>query len=111
LQATDDDAYGRDDGLLITDLYEKPGFVSVMGGSFTKPKEMSCEEAEIYKENHIRVKFGLERTDEMPRSKANLPKRVVVATAIKPSLFSCRSNYCSRHARRNIGAGTSLFAG
>lgn len=55
-----------DDGLLITDLYEKLGFVSVMGGSFTKPKGMTCEDAETYKENHIRAKFGLERTDEMP---------------------------------------------
>ncbi|KAL9632463.1 MAG: hypothetical protein Q9164_005307 [Protoblastenia rupestris] len=63
-----------DDGLLINDLYEKPGFVSVMGGSFTKPKEMSCEDAEIYKENHIRVKFGLERTDEMPPKQGKFAK-------------------------------------
>lgn len=55
-----------DDGLLITDLYEKPGFISIIEGSFTKLKKISCEEAEIYKENHIRVKFRLERIDKIP---------------------------------------------
>lgn len=90
-----------DDGLLITDLYEKPGFVSVMGGMFTKPKEMSCEEAEIYKENHIRVKFGLERTDEMPPKQGKFAK--TCRRCHRPSSLrcsSCRSNYCSRACQK-----------
>ena len=90
-----------DDGLLITDLYEKPGFVSVMGGSFTKPKEMSCEDAEIYKENHIRVKFGLERTDEMPPKQGKFAK--TCRRCHRPSSLrcsSCRSNYCSRACQK-----------
>ncbi|KAG9236236.1 hypothetical protein BJ875DRAFT_457146 [Amylocarpus encephaloides] len=90
-----------DDGLLITDLYEKPGFVSVMGGSFNKPKEMSCEEAEIYKENHIRIKFGLERTDEMPPKQGKFAKtcrRCHRPSSLRCSL--CRSNYCSRACQK-----------
>lgn len=60
--------------LLITDLYEKLGFVSVMGVSFTKPNDMSCYDAEIYKKNHIRVNFGLERTNEMPPKQGKFAK-------------------------------------
>jgi hypothetical protein len=47
-----------DDGLIVVENYEKPGFVSVYEVSLTKPKEMTYLEAEIYKENHIRGKFG-----------------------------------------------------
>ena len=86
-----------DEGLTINELYDKPGFVSVMGSAFTKPKEMSCEEAEIYKENHIRSKFGFERTDEMPPKQHNLAKTCRRCRR-SSSLFcsSCRSNYCSK---------------
>ncbi|KAG4415746.1 hypothetical protein IFR04_011110 [Cadophora malorum] len=64
------------DGLLITDLHGKPGFVSVMGGLFKEPKEMSCEDGEIFKGNHIRLKFGLEKSDEMPPKRAKRPNDV-----------------------------------
>lgn len=90
-----------DDGLLITDLYEKPGFVSVMGGSCTKPKEMSCEEAEIYKGNHNRIKFGLGGTDELPPKQDKFAK--MCRHCYRPSSLrcsSCRSNYCSRACQK-----------
>ena len=90
-----------DDGLLITHLYGKPGFVSVMGAAFTKPKEMSCEEAEIYKENHIQVKFGLERTDEMPPKQGKFTQKC--RHCYRPSSLRCslcRSNYCSRACQK-----------
>ena len=51
-----------DDGILVTES-EKPGYVSVIGGPLKKLKEMTFEQAEIFKENHIRSKFGLEKTD------------------------------------------------
>jgi hypothetical protein len=47
-----------EDGLIVMEHYEKPGFVTVCGVSLTKPKDMTYLEAEIYKENHIRGKFG-----------------------------------------------------
>ncbi|TVY35196.1 hypothetical protein LSUB1_G005388 [Lachnellula subtilissima] len=89
------------DGLLITDLYEKPGFVSVMGGSLSKPKEMSCEDAEIYKENHIRGKFELEKTDEMPPKQGKFAptcRRCHRPSSLRCS--SCRSDYCSRACQK-----------
>jgi hypothetical protein len=89
------------DGLLTVDLYEKPGFVSVIGGSLTKPKEMSYEEAEIYKENHIRVKFGLERSDEMPPKQSR--SRKSCRRCHKPSRLRCtlcRSSYCSSSCQK-----------
>lgn len=86
-----------DDRLLITDLYKKPGFVSVMGGSFTKPKEMSYKEAEIYKENHIQVKFRLERTDEMPPKQGKFTKTCRRChRPLNLHYSSYRSNYYSR---------------
>ncbi|KAL3422702.1 hypothetical protein PVAG01_06858 [Phlyctema vagabunda] len=42
------------DGILVVENHEKPGFVFIIGGSLAKPKEMTFEEAEIFKENHIR---------------------------------------------------------
>lgn len=64
-------------------------------------KEMSCEDAEIYKENHIRAKFGLEKTDEMPPKQGELSK--TCRRCHRPSSFrcsSCRSNYCSRACQK-----------
>ena len=90
-----------DDGLVINDLHEKSGFVSVMGSAFTKPKEMSCEEAEIYRENHIRGKFGFERTDQMPPKQGKFAK--TCRRCYRPSglrCSSCRSNYCSRACQK-----------
>jgi len=55
----------RDDGLYITDLYEKPGFIFIIKGLFIKSKEIFYKEIEIYKENYIQVKFRLKKTDEM----------------------------------------------
>jgi hypothetical protein len=63
-----------DDGLLVMENHQKPGFVSVIGGSLTKPKEMTCQEAEIYKENHIRGKFGMEKSDQMPPKQSTVEK-------------------------------------
>lgn len=51
-----------DDGILVTES-ETPGYVLVVGGPPKKLKEMTFEQAEISKENHIRSKFGLEKTD------------------------------------------------
>ncbi len=90
-----------DGGLLISDLYEKPGFVSVMGGSFTKPKEMSCEDAEIYKENHIRIRFGLEKSDAMPPKQGKFAQRC--RRCHRPSSHRCslcRTHYCSEACQR-----------
>ncbi|KAG0645697.1 NADPH-dependent 1-acyldihydroxyacetone phosphate reductase [Hyphodiscus hymeniophilus] len=55
-----------EDGLIILENYQKPGFVSVFGGALPKAKEMTCQEAEFYKENHIRGKLGMEKSDQMP---------------------------------------------
>ena len=90
-----------DHGILINDLYEKPGFVSVMESSLSKPKEMSCEDAEIYKENHIRTKFGLERSDEMPPKQSRFAK--TCRRCHRPSRLrcsSCRSDYCSKECQK-----------
>jgi hypothetical protein len=47
-----------------------------------------------------------------PRSKANLPKRVVVATGHQAFAVPHAEVIIAReHVRRNIGAGMSLFVG
>lgn len=90
-----------DEGLLITDLHDKPGFVSVMGASLAKPKEITCEKAEIFKENYIRAKFGLEKSDEMPPRQGKFTKRC--CHCHQPSSLrcsACRSNYCSKPCQK-----------
>ncbi|EPE30438.1 HIT/MYND zinc finger-like protein [Glarea lozoyensis ATCC 20868] len=90
------------DGLLTVDRYDKPGFVTIMGGSLTKPQEMSFEKAEIYKENHIRVKFGMERSDKMPRKRGKSSKscRLCRKTSnLRCTL--CRTTYCSRSCQKS----------
>lgn len=91
-----------DDGLLVLENYQKPGFVSVVGGSLTKPKDMTCQEAEIYKENHIRGKFGLEKTGQMPPKRSggeeNTCRRCSSPSNLRCS--ACRTNYCSRSCQK-----------
>jgi hypothetical protein len=89
------------DGLLITDMSEKPGFVSVIGGPLDKSKEMTHGEAEIYKENHIRGKFGLEKSDEMPPKQGKSAKNC--RRCNQPSKLRCclcRTNYCSKACQK-----------
>jgi len=91
-----------DDSLLIQENYEKPGFVIVFGGSLTKPKDMTFEEAEIYKENHIRGKFGLEKTDQMPPKQSSVGK-ITCRRCSSPSKLhcsACRTKYCSRFCQK-----------
>jgi hypothetical protein len=87
-----------DDGLLVTENHQKPGFVSVIGGSLTKPKEMKCQEAEIYNENHMRGKLGLEKTDQMPPKQSRVGKAPAVAVA------PCQTSVV-QHADRNTAPG------
>jgi hypothetical protein len=87
-----------DDGLLVSENHQKPGVVSVFGGSLTKPREMTCEEAEIYKENHIRGKFGLEKADRMPPKQSRVGKGTCRRCGSPSNLrcSACRTKCCSR---------------
>lgn len=91
-----------DDGLLVVENYQKPGFVSVLGGSLTKPKEMTYQGAEIYKENHIRGKFGLEKTDQMPPKQSSVEKNTCRRCSSPSNLHCsvCRTKYCSRSCQK-----------
>lgn len=91
-----------DDGLIVVENYEKPGFVSVYEVSLTKPKEMTYLEAEIYKENHIRGKFGLEKTDQMPPKQSGVKKNTCRRCSLPSNLrySACRTKYCSRSCQR-----------
>ncbi|MAD85003.1 MAG: hypothetical protein CL912_18750 [Deltaproteobacteria bacterium] len=63
--------------------------------------EMSCEDGEIFKGNHIRLKFGLEKSDEMPPKRGKCAKRC--RRCHRPSSLrcsSCRSSYCSVACQR-----------
>ncbi|KAF3000166.1 hypothetical protein E8E13_005930 [Curvularia kusanoi] len=55
-----------EDGLLINPLYEKPGYVSVVGGGCGKIKNMTLDEAEVFSANHVRSKLDLEQLKDMP---------------------------------------------
>ena len=89
------------DGVLITDIPNKPDYVYVMGGTEGKREDMLREEAELYKENHLRSKLGLEVHGMMP-SKQLLPQRVC-RRCRQPSssrCLACRMAYCSRSCQR-----------
>lgn len=89
------------DGVLITDIPEKPGLAYVAGGTLGEGREMSLQEAELYKENHIRSKLGLERQEEMPprrESALRTCRRCRGASSLRCS--ACRMSYCSRSCQR-----------
>lgn len=84
-----------DDGILVTES-EKPGYVSVIGGPLKKLQEITFEQAEIFKENHIRSKFGLGKTDQIaPRQlrMTSICHRCRCRSNLRCS--SCRMRYCS----------------
>lgn len=91
-----------DDGLLVLENLQKPGFVSVIGGSLTKVKEMTCQEAEIYQGNHIRGKFGLELLDQMPPNQSTAGKPTCRRCGSTSSLrcSACRTKYCSKSCQK-----------
>ncbi|KAF1948947.1 hypothetical protein CC80DRAFT_485288 [Byssothecium circinans] len=90
-----------DDGVLITQTPGKPGFAYVMGGALGKGREMSLPEAELYKDNHIRSKLGLERREEMPAKQISALR--VCRRCERPSRLrcsACRMSYCSTSCQR-----------
>jgi hypothetical protein len=91
-----------DDGLLVLENYQKPGFVSVWGESFTKPKDMTCQEAEIYTKNHICGKFRLEKTDQMPLKQSIVEKNTCrrCSSPLNFHCSACRTKYCSRSCQK-----------
>lgn len=90
------------DNVLICEHSDKPGIVSVFGGSLSKLTEMTLEEAEVYKENHIRGKFGLERTDEMPPKQKGDENRSCHRCSFPSDLHcsACRTRYCSKYCQK-----------
>lgn len=59
------------DAILVLEIAEKPGFAYVMGGTFGKGQEMTVQNAELYKDNHIRSKLGLQTRGGMPAKEAS----------------------------------------
>lgn len=89
------------ESILITPLPEKPGFAYVIGDNLGEGREMPLEEAEIYKENHIRMCVGLERQDEMPPRQEQTKK--MCKSCKKPANLrcsACRMTYCSKACQR-----------
>jgi MYND finger len=89
-----------DDGVLVTEMPEK-GVAYVAGGAIGKGREMSLQEAELYKENHIRSRFGLEQQGEMPlkrQSTVRICRRCRLSSRLRCS--ACRMTYCSRSCQR-----------
>jgi hypothetical protein len=74
---------------------------------------MTCQEAETYKENHIRGKFGLEKTDQMPPKQLRVGKSTCRRCGSPSNIrcSACRTKYCSRSCqkrdwRRHLFTGT-----
>ncbi|KAI1635874.1 hypothetical protein F4809DRAFT_612245 [Biscogniauxia mediterranea] len=89
------------DAVLVFNVPEKPGFAYVAGGTLGKGREMSLQEAELYKENHIRSKMGLERREEMPPKRESTPR--TCRRCRRPSSLrcsACRMSYCSKPCQR-----------
>lgn len=86
-----------DDGLLIHENHEKPDYVIVVGGSIKGSfKEMTIGDAELYKENHIRTKLGMERSDESPAREAGIKRTCCICHSRSELRCSvCRTKYCS----------------